>query len=269
MLGNITIGQFFPGNSFIHSMDPRVKILLTIILLVDVFVSKGFIGFAIILLFVLLCAKSTKIGLGYVIRGVKPIIFIAVFTFVLNIFMQSSGTVLFSWRFITITTGGLRKAIYMALRLILLVMASQLLTLTTSSTSLTDGMEAILKPTSKIGIPVHEIAMMMSIALRFIPTLIEETDKITNAQKARGADFESGNLIKKAKALVPLLVPLFVSAFRRADELANAMEARCYHGGKNRTRMKVMRMGKNDFIAIASVVCLTAAIIALNVLGAF
>lgn len=269
MLGNISIGQFFPGNSFIHRLDPRVKIVLTIALLVDVFISRGFIGFGIVLLFVLAAAKSTKISLMYVIRGVKPILFIAVFTFILNLFMQSSGDIIFQWKRITITTGGLRTALFMAIRLLLLVISSQLLTLTTSSTSLTDGIESLMKPTKKIGVPVHEIAMMMSIALRFIPTLMEEADKIMNAQKARGADFETGNIFKRAKALVPLLVPLFISAFRRADELALAMEARCYRGGDKRTRLRVMHMGKNDLIAILSVALLTAVIIALNSIGAF
>ena len=268
MLGNISIGQFFPGDSFIHRLDPRVKIALTIALLVDVFLSRGFIGFGLVLVFILAAAKSTKIGLMYVIRGVKPILFIAIFTFILNLFMQSSGNVLFQWKRITITTGGLRTALYMALRLLLLVISSQLLTLTTSSTSLTDGIESLMKPAAKLGLPVHEIAMMMSIALRFIPTLMEEADKIMNAQKARGADFETGNLFRRARALVPLLVPLFISAFRRADELALAMEARCYRGGVRRTRLRVMHMGRNDIIAICAVAMLTAAIITLNIIGA-
>ena len=269
MLKDITIGQYFPGNSVIHRLDARTKILLTVMLLVDIFISKGFVGFALILAFVLFAAKLTRISLTFIIRGLKPIAFIAAFTFVLNLFMQTGGDTLVQWKFIHITTGGLRMAIYMALRLMLLVISSQLLTLTTSSLSLTDGLESLMKPLAKIKFPAHEIAMMMSIALRFIPTLMEETDKIMNAQKARGADFESGNIIKRAKAMVPLLVPLFVSAFRRADELAMAMEARCYRGGKGRTRMSVHHMGMIDLYAGIAVVFLTSALIVLNILGVF
>ena len=268
MLKNITIGQYFPGNSAVHRMDARMKILLTIALLVDVFVSKGFIGFGLIFAFVLLVARTTKISLSFIVRGLKPIAFIAIFTFVLNLFMQTGGETLFQWKFIHITSGGLRTAVYMAIRLLLLVTASQLLTLTTSSLSLTDGLEALMRPLAVIHFPAHEIAMMMSIAMRFIPTLMEETDKIMNAQKARGADFESGNLIRRAKAMVPLLVPLFVSAFRRADDLALAMEARCYQGGKGRTRMNQLHMTKVDLYGALAVALLTAALVTLNLLGA-
>ena len=268
MLKNITIGQYFPGNSAVHRMDARMKILLTIALLVDVFVSKGFIGFGLIFTFVLLVARTTKISLSFIVRGLKPIAFIAAFTFVLNLFMQTGGETLFQWKFIHITSGGLRTAVYMAIRLLLLVTASQLLTLTTSSLSLTDGLEALMRPLAVIHFPAHEIAMMMSIALRFIPTLMEETDKIMNAQKARGADFESGNLIRRAKAMVPLLVPLFVSAFRRADDLALAMEARCYRGGKGRTRMNQLHMTKVDLYGALAAALLTAALVTLNLLGA-
>lgn len=267
MLKNITIGQYFPGNSAVHRLDPRMKIVLTIVLLVDVFLSNGFLGFLLIFGFVLAIARSTKIGLKFIVKGLKPILFIVIFTFILNLFMQSGGDVIFRWQFMRITTGGVRTAVYMAIRLMLLVVASQLLTLTTSSLSLTDGLEALMKPLSKIRFPAHEIAMMMSIALRFIPTLMEETDKIMNAQKARGADFESGNIIKRAKAMVPLLVPLFVSAFRRADELALAMEARCYRGGAGRTRMNVLRLARLDGYAAGCVFILTGVIAALNLLG--
>ena len=269
MLKNVTIGQYFPGNSIIHRMDARMKIILTLALLVDVFVSDGFVGFALILAFVLFAAKLTRISLSFVVRGLKPIAFIAAFTFILNLFMQTGGETLIEWKFIRITTGGLRTAIYMALRLMLLVISSQLLTLTTSSLSLTDGLESLMKPLAKIKFPAHEIAMMMSIALRFIPTLMEETDKIMNAQKARGADFESGTLIKRAKSMVPLLVPLFVSSFRRADELAMAMEARCYRGGKGRTRMNVHRMSIVDAYGAAATAVLTAGIIVLNIFEVF
>lgn len=267
MLKNITIGQYFPGNSAVHRVDPRMKIVLTIVLLVGVFLSDGFLGFGLILGFILAAARSTKIGLKFILRGLRPILFIVIFTFILNLFMQSGGEILFQWKFMRITTGGLRTAVYMAIRLMLLVVASQLLTLTTSSLSLTDGMEALMRPLTKIKFPAHEIAMMMSIALRFIPTLMEETDKIMNAQKARGADFESGNVIKRAKAMVPLLVPLFVSAFRRADELALAMEARCYRGGAGRTRMNRLKLSALDGYAAGGVGLLVAAIFIFNALG--
>ncbi|MGI6240170.1 MAG: energy-coupling factor transporter transmembrane component T family protein [Christensenellales bacterium] len=267
MLKNITIGQYFPGNSAVHRMDARMKILLTVALLVAVFVSRGFVGFAVIFAFVLIIARSTRIGLKFIMRGLKPILFIVIFTFVLNLFMQTGGETIVTWKFMRITTGGLRTAIYMAIRLMLLVVASQLLTLTTSSLSLTDGMEALMKPLAKIKFPAHEIAMMMSIALRFIPTLMEETDKIMNAQKARGADFESGNIIKRAKAMVPLLVPLFVSAFRRADELALAMEARCYRGGVGRTRMNRLTMTRLDAYAACVVGLMVVMIFVFNALG--
>ncbi len=267
VLKNITIGQYFPGSSAVHRIDPRMKILLTILLLVDVFLSKGFLGFALIFGFVYAVARSTKIGLKFIVRGLKPILFIVIFTFILNLFMQSGGDVVFQWKFMRITSGGVHTAIYMAIRLMLLVVASQLLTLTTSSLSLTDGMEALMKPLTKVRFPAHEIAMMMSIALRFIPTLMEETDKIMNAQKARGADFESGNIIKRAKAMVPLLVPLFVSAFRRADELALAMEARCYRGGAGRTRMNILKLARLDGWAAVCVLLLTCAIVLLNAFG--
>ena len=269
MLKNITIGQYFPGNSAVHRMDARMKILLTVALLVDIFISDGFVGFALILAFVLMVARITRISLSFVVRGLKPIAFIAAFTFVLNLFMQTGGETIVHWKFIHITTGGLRTAVYMAIRLMLLVISSQLLTLTTSSLSLTDGLESLMKPISNIRFPAHEIAMMMSIALRFIPTLMEETDKIMNAQKARGADFDSGNLMRRARAMVPLLVPLFVSSFRRADELALAMEARCYRGGKGRTRMNQLHMSRLDLYAALAVAGLTVLIILLNIFNAY
>jgi ABC-type cobalt transport system, permease component CbiQ and related transporters len=236
MMKDITLGQYFPGNSFLHKMDPRMKLLLTFALLVVVFVAQGFVAFGLIALFVLFINGVSKISPRFLVKGLKPILFIVVFTFILNVFFQAGGTVLWSLGFIRITDEGLRLAFFLAARLILLVVSSQLLTLTTSPIALTDGLEALFKPLNRIHFPSHEIAMMMSIALRFIPTLMDESDKIMNAQKARGADFESGNVLQRAKALVPLLVPLFVSAFRRADELAMAMEARCYRGGEGRTK---------------------------------
>ena len=269
MLKNITIGQYFPGNSFVHRLDPRTKLLLTVGLIVVVFLSQGFLGFAAVFGYVLLAARMSKIHLRFLVRGLKPVAYIVLITFLLNIFFQSEGTPLFSWKFITVTDMGLRRAAFLAVRLVMLITASQLLTLTTSAISLTDGMESLMRPLTRLRFPAHEIAMMMSIALRFIPTLMEEADKIMKAQMARGADFESGNLFRRAKAMVPLLVPLFVSAFRRADELAMAMEARCYHGGEGRTRMRQLKYGKNDGIAALSLLLLAAVIVLFNALGVF
>ena len=264
MLKNVTLGQFFPGNSFLHKMDPRMKLILTFALIVIVFVSQGFIGFGLILLFILMIALSSGIALKYILRGLKPILFIVLFTFVLNVFFQTGGEVIFRLGFVKITDEGLRLAFFLAARLILLVICSQLLTLTTSPIALTDGLESLMRPLKKIHFPAHEIAMMMSIALRFIPTLMDEANKIMKAQMARGADFESGNLVQRAKAMVPLLVPLFVGAFRRAEELALAMEARCYHGGEGRTRMRQLRYGSRDAIAAGLMVALLAVILVLN-----
>ena len=242
----ITIWQYFPGRSALHRMDPRAKILLTIAMIAAVFAAGTWLGYVMLFAFAFAAIRVSGVGMKFVLRGLKPIFFIVVLTFLINIFFTTGGTALVHWKFINITDKGLYAATRMALRLILLVLVTQLLTLTTSSIALTDAIEALLKPLSKIGFPAHEMAMMMSIALRFIPTLLEETDKIMKAQQARGADFESGNLIGRARAMLPLLVPLFVSAFRRADELAMAMEARCYRGGQNRTRMKSLHFTKLD-----------------------
>ena len=242
----ITIGQYFPGRSALHRMDPRAKILLTIAMIAAVFAAGTWLGYVMLFAFAFAAIRISGVGMKFVLRGLKPIFFIVVLTFLINIFFTTGGTALIHWKFINITDKGLYAATRMALRLILLVLVTQLLTLTTSSIALTDAIEALLKPLAKIGFPAHEMAMMMSIALRFIPTLVEETDKIMKAQQARGADFESGNLIQRARAMLPLLVPLFVSAFRRADELAMAMEARCYRGGQNRTRMKSLHFTKLD-----------------------
>ena len=269
MLKNITLGQYFPGDSFIHRLDPRTKILATIALIAIVFVSQGFSGFLLIAAFVLLCALSTRIHLKFLIRGLKPLFFIILFTFVLNLFFQTGGNELVHAGFIRITDTGLRMASFMALRLILLVVSSQLLTLTTSPISLTDGLESLFRPLQAVRFPAHEIAMMMSIALRFIPTLMDEADNIMKAQKAMGANFETGSLVARAKAMVPLLVPLFVGAFRRAEELALAMDARCYRGGEGRTRMKQLKYGKNDLLAALALAALLAAVIALNAVHAF
>lgn len=267
MLNNVTLGQFFPGDSFLYHLDPRTKLLLTIALIVLVFITQSFIGFGLIFLFVAWCAFSTKIGLPYMIRGLKPVFMIIALTFFLNLFLMKDSAVLFQIAFISITSGGLHTALFMAVRLILLVLCSQLLTLTTSPIALTDGLESLMRPLSRIGFPAHEISMMMSIALRFIPTLMEETTKIRRAQMARGADFESGNLIARAKAMLPLLVPLFVSAFRRADELAMAMEARCYRGGFGRTKMKQLKFSWRDGVSTAVIALMFAVTILFNAAG--
>ena len=261
---NAALGQFFPGDSFLYKIDPRAKLLLTVALIVLVFIIKSFVGFGLILLFVLWCAISTKIGVKYMLGGLKPLFVIIGITFLLNLFLQPGGEMIFQLAFIKVTTEGLRMALFMAIRLSLLVLCSQILTLTTSPIALTDGLESLMRPLKKIGFPAHEISMMMSIALRFIPTLMDETSKIKRAQMSRGADFESGNLMARAKAMIPLLVPLFVSAFRRADELAMAMEARCYHGGSGRTKMKKLKYSWRDALAAAGIVAMYAVIIVLN-----
>lgn len=245
MIRDITLGQFYPGNSWIHKLDPRVKIMITIFYIVAIFVVKDFIGFAIAFLGLAAVIFISKVPLRFIFRGLKPIFFIIAFTFIINMFMIR-GEILVSFWIFDITREGLRTAVFMAIRLILLIIGSSMLTLTTKPISLTDGIEALLSPFKKLGLPAHDLAMMMTIALRFIPTLLEETDKIMKAQMARGADFESGNLIQKAKAMVPLLVPLFISAFRRATDLAMAMEARCYRGGEGRTKMKPLHYEGRD-----------------------
>jgi energy-coupling factor transport system permease protein len=251
MLRDITIGQFFPGQSSIHRLDPRVKIVITFVFIVIIFFVKSFIGYAMILAYMSLAVALSGVPVRYMLKGLKPLLFIIALTFFINIFFTSGERVIFKFWFLTLTREGLLQGIFMALRLIFLVAGTSLLTLTTSPIALTDGIEHLLQPLKVLRFPVHELAMMMTIALRFIPTLLEETDKIMKAQMARGADFESGNLFQRARALVPLLVPLFISAFRRADELAMAMESRCYRGGENRTRMKTLKTAGRDYIALA------------------
>ncbi len=246
MLNDITLGQYFPGNSAIHRMDPRMKLILTILYIVGVFIVANLPGYAIALAFLYIVVRISGIKFSYLAKGVKPLRFIIVFTFILNLFFVQGETPIFTLGFFTLTKEALSNAIYFALRLVFLVMGTSVLTLTTSPVQLTDGLERIMHPLEKIHFPAHELAMMMTIALRFIPTLLEETDKIQKAQMARGADFESGNLIERAKAMVPLLVPLFVSSFRRANELAMAMEARCYRGGDHRTRLRELKYTKLD-----------------------
>ena len=252
MLKDITLGQFFPGSSALHRMDPRMKIIITVLYVTVLFFINNFSGFLVFFAFVYLCVAVSKIPFKFVLKGLKPLIFIIVFTGILNVFM-TDGRTAFTIPFTPFraTWEGIRLAVFIIVRLVLLIMGTSILTLTSSPISLTDGIEHLLSPLNKIKMPVHELAMMMTIAIRFIPTLLEETEKIMKAQTARGADFESGNILKRAKALVPLLVPLFISAFRRADELAMAMESRCYHGGNGRTRMKQLKFESVDYICLS------------------
>lgn len=266
MIKDITIGQYIPGDSFVHKLDARVKILLSILFIVDLFLIKEFTGYIVIFAFVFLAIKISKIKFKYIYKGLKPIFILMLITALFNLFLtRGAGEPLFQWWIIKIYAEGIRTAIFMVLRLIFLIIGTSLLTLTTSPIELTDGIEKLLGPFKKIGVPAHELAMMMTIALRFIPTLMDETDKIMKAQKARGADFETGSIIKRAKSLIPLLVPLFISSFRRADELAMAMEARCYRGGNGRTRMKILKITSKDYVATAVMFGLTGIIIAMRI----
>ncbi|MBQ9762545.1 MAG: energy-coupling factor transporter transmembrane protein EcfT [Oscillospiraceae bacterium] len=267
MLKDITLGQFFPGNSFIHRLDPRTKLVMLVVYIVALFVATSWISYAVMLIFLVGCILISKIPGKSIVRGMKPMVIILIFTAVLNIFMTAGETVWLHFWIITITKEGVIRAFFMVIRILMLVTGTFLLTYTTSPIALTDGLESLLSPLKKIKLPVHELSMMMCIALRFIPTLIEETDKIMSAQKARGADFETGSLIDRVKALVPILIPLFVSAFRRADELATAMECRCYHGGEGRTKMKLLRYTRWDFEAYAAGVILLCGIIILAHFG--
>lgn len=260
MIRDITLGQYYPGNSWIHRLDPRVKILATILYIVALFVVEDFIGFATAFVGLVAVTAISKVPVSFILRGLKPVFLIILFTFVINMFMIK-GEVLVSLWFLEITREGLRTAVFMGVRLVLLIIGSSLLTLTTKPISLTDGIEALLSPFRRFGLPAHELAMMMTIALRFIPTLLEETDKIMKAQQARGADFESGNIINRAKALIPILVPLFISAFRIAQELAMAMEARCYGGNVKRTRMNGMKLCSRDLAASVIFVIFLALIV--------
>lgn len=248
MIRDITLGQYYPENSPIHKLDPRVKIIAAVLYIIELFIVKDFSGFLVCAVALGIVVAISRVPLRFIMRGLKPIILILLFTFVLNIFMVD-GRILFTIGPLKVTDAGVYTAAFMAIRLILLIIGASLLTLTTTPISLTDGIERLLSPLALIGLPNHEIAMMMSIALRFIPTLLEETDKIMKAQMARGADFENGNIITRVKNMVPLLVPLFVSAFRRASDLALAMEARCYHGGEGRTQMNPLIYKKGDYAA--------------------
>ena len=249
MLNDITLGQYFPGDSIIHRMDPRMKLILTIVYIVGVFMIGNLPGYLLALAFLYIVVRVSGIQFKYLVKGIKPLRFIILFTFILNLFFVQGETLLLDLGFFTLTVEALDNAVFFALRLIFLVMGTSVLTLTTSPMHLTDGLERLLRPLQRFKFPAHELAMMMTIALRFIPTLLEETDKIQKAQMARGADFESGNLLARAKAMIPLLVPLFVSAFRRANDLAMAMEARCYRGGDHRTRLRELKYTKLDLYA--------------------
>lgn len=251
MIRDITLGQYYPARSVIHQLDPRVKLVTTILYIISLFVARGILGYAAATIFLAAVIKLSKVPFKYITKGLKAIVMILMITVVFNLFLVKGDVVLWQFGFLRITDKGLRTALFMAIRLIYLIVGSSIMTLTTTPNDLTDGLEKLLGPLKKIHVPVHEIAMIMSIALRFIPILLEETDKIMKAQIARGADFESGNLIQKAKAMVPLLVPLFISAFRRANDLAMAMEARCYHGGDGRTKMKPLHYESRDKTAYA------------------
>ncbi len=266
MLKDITLGQYFPGDTIAHRLDPRTKLLLVVLYIVGLFCADSVLTYGIMAAVFLICARISKVGARALVRGLKPVLLIILFTGILNLFF-TPGDYLVQFGVLHISRQGLEMAVRMVLRIMLLIMGTFLLTYTTSPIRLTDGLERLLGGLKKLRVPVHELAMMMSIALRFIPTLIEETDKIMSAQKARGADFESGNLFHKAKALIPILVPLFISAFRRADELAVAMECRCYHGGEGRTKLNPLKYAARDYWALACGAVITAGVIVLGRLG--
>ena len=267
MLKDITLGQYFPGNSVVHLLDPRTKLIMLVVYIVSLFLATGWVSYGLMTAFLLIVIWISGIPVKSIFRGMKPLVFILVFTGILNIFFTAGETVWLDLGFAKITKEGVLRAVFMMIRILLLISGTFLLTYTTSPISLTDGLESLMRPLKVIRVPVHELSMMMCIALRFIPTLIEETDKIMSAQKARGADFETGSLMEKAKALIPILVPLFISAFRRADELATAMECRCYQGDQGRTKMKLLRYKLWDFSAFGVGVVMIAAVCLLKTWG--
>lgn len=260
MIRDITLGQYYPGSSPIHRLDARTKIIVTLFYIIELFIVNNFWGFLIAAAALFSVIAVSKVPVKFIFRGLSAVFLIIAFTVIVNMFMVD-GRILWQWRFLKITYEGMIRAAFMAVRLVLLIIGSSMMTLTTKPIELTDGIEKLLYPFSKIGLPSHEIALMMTIALRFIPTLMEETDKIIKAQEARGADFESGNLLQRAKSLIPILIPLFVSSFRIAQELALAMEARCYHGGSGRTRMNEIRFSKRDAVAAVLAMLFLAAVI--------
>ena len=268
MLKDITLGQYFPGNSVVHRLDPRTKLIMLVVYIVALFCAVNWISYAVMFAFLAATIYISKIPVKSIVRGMKPLVLILVFTGVLNLFFTTGeGDPLIDFWIITIYAEGVVRAAFMVIRILMLISGTFLLTYTTSPISLTDGLESLLNPLKAIRLPVHELSMMMCIALRFIPTLIEETDKIMSAQKARGADFENGSLLQRVKALVPILVPLFISAFRRADELATAMECRCYQGGEGRTKMKLLRFSYFDFVALGIGIGLVAVVMLLAHFG--
>ena len=267
MLKDITLGQYFPGQSIIHRLDPRTKLIMLVVYIVALFLAESWVSYGLMFLFLVTVIWLSTIPLKSILRGMKPLVMILIFTGVLNLFFTQEGEVIFQFWILTMTTGGLSRAVMMMSRILMLITGTFLLTYTTSPIALTDGLESLMKPLKKVGVPVHELSMMMCIALRFIPTLIEETDKIMCAQKARGADFETGSLMERAKALIPILVPLFISAFRRADELATAMECRCYQGGEGRTKMKLLRYHLEDFLSYGAGAVLLVMVIVLKSVG--
>ena len=265
---SIALGQYYPANSFLHRLDPRIKIILAIMYIVCSFLCRNVLSFALLAISAIVLIFVGNIPLKTVLRGLRPVLFILIFTALINIFWTSGDTLLFEWRFVKIYLDGIFNAIFIMIRIAsLIVGTSMFITYTTTPIDLTDGIEDLLSPLKKLHVPVHEFAMMMTIALRFIPTLVEETDKIMTAQKARGADFTSGSLVSRAKALIPVLIPLFVSAFNRAADLATAMECRCYHGGDGRTRMKVRHLRVADIIPLFVMILFGAALVVFNVVG--
>ena len=267
MLKDITLGQYFPGNSPVHRLDPRSKLISLIVYIVALFMAENWLSYGLVFAFLALSVALSKIPVKALLNGMKPLVFVLIFTGLLNLFLTDGETVLLSFWVITVTLEGVLRAVFMILRILMLISGTFLLTYTTSPISLTDGLESLLSPLKKLRLPVHELAMMMCIALRFIPTLVEETDKIISAQKARGADFESGSLMRRVKALIPILVPLFISAFRRADELATAMECRCYQGGDGRTKMKLLRYKRVDFLCFVALLILLCAVLFMKHFG--
>lgn len=264
MIKDITIGQYFPGNSVLHRLDSRMKLVLTLMLIVAVFLCRGFYSLGLVFILTLLLVLLSRVPVKMVAKSVRPIVFIVIFTAVLNVFYTSGGSWTYQFWIFKISEKGVMMAVFMSVRIVCLVVISSLLTYTTTPTALTDAMEKLLSPLTVLKIDVHTLAMMMTLALRFIPTLIEEIDRIMSAQKARGADWESGSLVSRAKALIPVLIPLFVSSFRRAYELAFAMECRCYTGGKGRTRMKQMKIRFSDIAALIFVCLIIAAIVLMD-----
>ncbi|MDE5584401.1 MAG: energy-coupling factor transporter transmembrane protein EcfT [Ruminococcus sp.] len=266
MLKDITIGQYFPSDSLIHRLDPRFKIVITFIFIVMLFTGRSLVSLGIGAIYTFTAVFVSKIPLKMFVRSIKPLMPFLIITAFINILFANGGDVVFKWRFIKITSDGINVSVFMIIRIILLLMGTSLLTYTTSPITLTDAVERLLSPLKKLKFPVHELAMMMSIALRFIPLLIEETDRIISAQKARGAEIDSGNIVNRARNLIPVLIPLFISAFRRADELATAMECRCYCGGEGRTRLRQLKSAPRDYIALAVTVLFLSVIISVNII---